>query len=205
MLILPILEVVIFLLLVLSLLTSVLIRYYVRYNKNKSNNNNNNNNNDNLYPIALLERQENDDNGSTIIKEYFANTKEFLLFTQLFRTIREFKPLTCKDDLAWYHYVYYISGCVFWDILYSSSSSKNNNHDDGDNNDSTTRIILNALASVEKNQLYVDYVFNLKKNEFDINNSLVRGDEKWMIKNVDDLIDDIHISKMVKPLISKEI
>nr|BDT62807.1 MAG: wsv021-like protein [Metapenaeus joyneri majanivirus] len=201
MLILPIIEGLVYLLLLLFLSISILLRYNLRHknHQEKKQQIHSNKNND-LYPIVVLERQ-NKDNGkdndnnknnknSTIItKEYLLSTEEFLLFTMLFRMIREYKPITCKDDLAWYHYVYHMSGSVLRDIL-------NNNNNKNDNDNSTTHIILNALVSFEKNQLYIDYVFNLKEKEFNIKEeSSIRGNEKWMIKTIDDLLDDIHITK----------
>nr|BDT62029.1 MAG: wsv021-like protein [Penaeus monodon majanivirus B] len=149
-----------------------------------------------IYPIFLLDR--NLPNGKVCVKECYLNIEEFILFTLLFRTIREFKPLTCKDDLGWYHYVYHISGCVFRDILWPDKKEDEEEEEEEKKNDadSTMFTILKIISSYEKNQLYVDYVYGLQKGEFDIiQNTNIRGDIKWMIQNVDDLVGDVEIIK----------
>nr|BDT61713.1 MAG: wsv021-like protein [Marsupenaeus japonicus endogenous nimavirus]GBG35426.1 wsv021-like protein [Marsupenaeus japonicus endogenous nimavirus] len=184
----PLIEVTLYIMFILSIMIIVIIWYNKRYqdqhekysiSKERTK----------IYPIFLLDRKKPDE--KVCVKEYYLNTEEFLLFTILFRTIREFRPLTCKDDLGWYHYVYHISGCVLNDILWSE---KNKQVDS--TNDSTMHIILEMLSSHDKNQVYVDYIYNLQQGEFDIiQDTNIRGEVKWMIQNIDDLIGDIQVIK----------
>ena len=151
-----------------------------------------------IYPIFWLDRDVS--NKKVYAKELYLNTEEFILFTILFRTIREFRPLTCKDDLGWYHYVYHMTGCVFADILWSKEEepiiTTTTNSSSSNIKDSTMYIILKNLSSDEKNQMYVDFVFNLHQDDFDvIKDAKIRGDVKWMIKSIDDLIEDINIER----------
>jgi len=53
-------------------------------------------------------------------------------------------------------------------------------------------IILKNLSSDEINQMYIDFVYNLKQGDFDIiKDAKIRGDIKWMIKSIDDLVGDM--------------
>nr|BDV49964.1 MAG: wsv021-like protein [Metapenaeopsis lamellata majanivirus] len=141
------------------------------------------------YPVYFLERNKENE---IIMNMHKLDLEEYLLFTMLFRYIREFQPLTCKDNLGWYHYVYHITGCVFREINSSTTLS----YDSNINCDSTTYVILNILSSYEINQLYVDYVFKLKKGIFDIRKDTnIRGDSKWLISNIHDLLEEIPIVK----------
>lgn len=187
----PFVEALLFLMFILSVAIAVVMWYgkrhrdrHERYNVPER---------ERIYPIFLIDRDVPD--GKACAKERYLNMEEFILFTILFRTVREFKPLTCKDDLGWYHYVYHISGCVLRDILWPDKE-KEEEEEDINNVGSTMLTILKMISSHEKNQLYIDYVYELRKGEFDIiHNVNIRGDTKWMIQNVDDLLGDVHIVK----------
>nr|BDT62873.1 MAG: wsv021-like protein [Trachysalambria curvirostris majanivirus] len=159
--------------------------YERRYRKNKQRQNIK----EKKYPIVCLERHPL--NRNIFLNKQCLTIDEFLLFTMLFRTIREYKPLTCTDSLAWYHYVYYISGCVFNKIL-----SVNIDNRLFEKCDSTTFFILESLSSYEDNQLYIDYIYGLNEGDFNIvNDTYIRGNKHFMIKDVNDLLKDTNIVK----------
>lgn len=198
-----IIEVVVFIMFMVSIIILVIIWYNNKQHENYFTSNNIKKQETKIYPIFLLDRDIS--NKKVYAKEHYLNTEEFILFTILFRTIREFRPLTCKDDLGWYHYTYHITGCVLADILWSEEKedpvTTNSNSSSSSIKDSTTTmyIILKNLSSDEINQMYIDFVYNLKQGDFDIiKDAKIRGDIKWMIKSIDDLVGDMNIVREKK-------